>query len=145
MVLEGPLSEGPRGGHGPIRYHVIAYEPGRRARFAFDGPRGFDGFHEFVLEPQGPGTTLRHSLWMDASLPARLKWRLYLRPLHDALIEDALSKVERDVTGSSAVRAHSAAVRVLRWLTRAGRRLRRRLRSRTVSGGRRSESAGRGT
>jgi hypothetical protein len=32
MLLDGPLAVGVAGGHGPIRYRVTAYEPGRRDR-----------------------------------------------------------------------------------------------------------------
>src|SRR5918992_4999972 len=41
--FDRPLGVGARGGHGPIRYTVVAYEPGRRIAFEFEpraGPRG---------------------------------------------------------------------------------------------------------
>ena len=49
MRFDRPLAVGARGGHGPIRYEVIEYDPGVRVRFRFTGPSGFDGFHEFCL------------------------------------------------------------------------------------------------
>lgn len=32
-------------GHGPIRYIVEEYIPGKSIKFRFTGPKGFDGFH----------------------------------------------------------------------------------------------------
>jgi len=128
MRFDRPLAVGARGGHGPIRYDVAAYAPGRSVRFAFTGPKGFDGFHEFVAEPCSPGSTrLRHTLQMRTTGPARLSWPLVFRPLHDALIEDALDKAQR-VLGCEPAGAHwSTRVRLLRWIVsrRSGQAKRR--------------------
>ena len=51
MRFDRPLAVGARGGHGPIRYDVAAYAPGRSVRFRFTGPKGFNGFHELAAEP----------------------------------------------------------------------------------------------
>jgi hypothetical protein len=123
MRLEGGLREGARGGHGPIRYTVERLEPGRLARFRFTGPAGFDGTHAFEVVPAVPGACeLVHTIDMAARGTAVLTWTLVLRPLHDALIEDALDRASA-FTGSPAAPARwSAWVRVLRRLMGAGRR-----------------------
>jgi len=41
MKFDRPLQVGAVGGHGPIRYTVEAYEPGRRIRFRFTAPRSW--------------------------------------------------------------------------------------------------------
>lgn len=60
--FDRPLGVGAVGGHGPVRYDVVAYEPGRRVRFRFLGPAGFDGHHEYEAVPAGAGCVLRHTL-----------------------------------------------------------------------------------
>lgn len=125
MRFDRPLAVGARGGHGPIRYDVAAYEPGRSVRFRFTGPKGFNGFHELVAEPRGPGSTcLRHTLQMRTTGLARLSWPLLYRPLHDALVEDALDKGERSLGCQPAGARWSARVRLLRWIVSRSRKLR---------------------
>jgi hypothetical protein len=100
MRLRGGLVVGTSGGHGPVRYHVEEYEPSRGLRFRFERPRGFDGFHEFRVIPHGGLVAeLVHILDARMTRSARLSWPLVFRPLHDALIEDALDNAEREVTG----------------------------------------------
>lgn len=119
LKLDRPLQVGAAGGHGPIRYRVESYEPGRRVRFRFLSPEGFVGTHGFDVEDAGEGAgKLRHVIEMQTVGRAVLKWFLIIRPLHDALLEDALDKVEgafRDV-GPSRVWSHR--VVFLRWLVR---------------------------
>ncbi|MGI5347518.1 SRPBCC family protein [Streptomyces sp. CA-250714] len=125
MAFDRPLGEGAAGGHGPVRYTVAAYVPGTWVRFAFTGPRGFDGFHEYaVLTADGDRTLLRHTLAMRARGPARLSWPLFWRPLHDACLEDGLDRAERNCGGEPSRPArHSGYVRgLLRLAARAGRR-----------------------
>ena len=100
LRLDGRLRVGARGGHGPVRYQVELYEPSRRVRFRFERPRGFDGVHEFcvVVDGQGPAQ-LVHVLEARMTGAARLSWPLVFRPLHNALIEDALDNAERHGTG----------------------------------------------
>lgn len=95
MRFDGPLGVGARGGHGPIRYEVVAYDPGRRVLFRFTGPAGFHGHHGFEVMQSSGGddrALLRHELRMCTSGWARVSWPLLYRPLHDALIEDALDQ-----------------------------------------------------
>lgn len=94
MILSDGLNVGSTGGHGPVRYSVEAYEPGLSVRFRFRGPRGFDGTHSFTVESQDNGICrLTHVIEMLTKWPATLSWPFVYRPLHDALIEDALDKV----------------------------------------------------
>ncbi|MFJ8016673.1 SRPBCC family protein [Streptomyces sp. NPDC096339] len=118
--LERGLTVGSSGGHGPVRYAVTAYVPGTWVRFAFTGPRGFHGFHEFAVLPVDEDrTVLRHTLAMRATGPARATWPLVYRPLHDALLEDCLDRAELACTGTLARRAHRPPyVRLLRALPR---------------------------
>lgn len=88
LKLDRGLTVGSRGGHGPIRYAVEAYEPGRRVRFRFDPKLGLEGWHELAVD----GTRLTHVLELRARGFALLKWLLVIRPLHDALLEDLLDR-----------------------------------------------------
>lgn len=100
MRFDRPLAVGGVGGHGPIRYVVESYEPSRKIRFRFTAPRGFDGYHAFIVEADGKDrTALRHELVMRVHGAARLSWPLVFCPLHDALIEDALDRAEMQATG----------------------------------------------
>jgi len=55
MRLDRPLQVGAVGGHGPIRYRVEWYEPGRAVLFRFTGMRGFHGSHGFEVKDSAPG------------------------------------------------------------------------------------------
>ena len=101
MRFDRALGVDASGGHGPIRYRVEAYVPGRWIRFRFTGPRGFDGFHEYTVRPAGDGAVLQHLLAMRLHGIARLTWPLAFRWLHDALIEDSLDHAERAGTAIS--------------------------------------------
>jgi len=91
MRFDRPLGAGAMGGHGPIRYIVSHYQPGRSIVFTFTSPRGFRGQHGFEIESTQDDTVpLRHWLEMATKGKARLSWLLVYRPLHDVLIEDAL-------------------------------------------------------
>lgn len=119
LTLDRPLQVGAAGGHGPIRYRVESYNPGRRVRFRFLSPEGFVGTHGFDIEDAGEGTTkLRHVIEMRTVGMAVLKWSMILRPLHDALLEDALDKVEGAFRETGPPRTWSRRVVLLRWLVR---------------------------
>lgn len=104
-------------GHGPIRYRIEAYEPARRIRFRFTAPRGFDGTHQFEVLAAG----LRHRIDMQVRGLAIVPWLLVIRPLHDALIEDALDNAVRASGGVPAARSWSVWVRLLRTILRPSR------------------------
>jgi hypothetical protein len=121
MRFDGLLAVGAKGGHGPIRYTVQSYEPGKRVVFQFTAPAGFDGTHRFVVDPSDEGSELRHVIDMRIGGQARFSWPTVFRPLHDALLEDALDKVEAVLEGGEWVFGDlSWRVRLLRRLL-AGR------------------------
>lgn len=99
MTLDRPLAVGAAGGHGPIRYVVDEYEPGRRVRFRFTAPTGFIGFHEFRAVQMAERSILQHVLTMRTKSWARLTWPIAFGPLHDSLIEDSLDKAEQETAG----------------------------------------------
>jgi hypothetical protein len=122
MKFDRPLGVGATGGHGPIGYSVEDYLPGRRIRFRFLRPKGFEGYHEFdVREIGGNNVVLRHRLEMTTTGRAVLAWPLVFRPLHDALIEDALTRAQASLGLEADLWSWSARVRFLRWLVGRGR------------------------
>jgi hypothetical protein len=122
MKFDRPLGVGADGGHGPIRYVVDAYVPGRRIGFRFKAPAGFDGGHLLeVVEDGTRGCVLRHVLEMSTSGRALVSWPLVFRPMHDALIEDAFAQAQASLGLTPQVRAWSPWVRVLRWLVSGGK------------------------
>ncbi|KOX12499.1 hypothetical protein [Nocardiopsis sp. NRRL B-16309] len=120
VFLDGPIAVGAAGGHGPVRYTVEEYVPGRRLRLRFGAPRGFDGFHEFTVRPDpSGGTVLAHLLAMRTHGPAVVSWPLVFRPLHDALLEDLLDRAEHAVGARVRTPARwNAWVRLLRVVLR---------------------------
>jgi hypothetical protein len=115
MRLDRPLGPSAVGGHGPIRYAVDTYRPGRMVRFRFTAPTGFHGTHGFTVEAaSGEGSVLRHELAMATTGSARLTWPLVFRPLHDALIEDALDRACAELGEAAAPQRWPLRVRLLR-------------------------------
>ena len=101
MRLDRPLAVGAGGGHGPIRYHVTAYEPGRRLELTFDPVTRLRGTHTFVIHDDGADAcVLEHVLQGSPTGSMHLAWPLVFRWLHDALIEDAFDNAERLLLGS---------------------------------------------
>jgi hypothetical protein len=95
LRLDRGLVVGSAGGHGPIRYRVTGYQPGRRLEFRFDPSMGVDGTHVFELSagPQPESTLVRHTLTGRPTFTGRLRWAFAIRWLHDALLEDLLDNV----------------------------------------------------
>ena len=124
MRFNGPLQIGRAGGHGPIRYVVEEYTPGFKIRFRFTDPRGFVGSHWFEIEElDGGRTRIRHVIEMRVEGSARITWPLLFRPLHDALLEDALDRAEAYITkGPNRYGRWSVWVRILRWILSPGRK-----------------------
>ena len=94
MEFDVLLQEGARGGHGPVRYRVTGYSPGRRIVFQFDVDGlagGLDGRHFFEVIPRRDGTVIRHVVDADCDFRMWAKWRILIEPMHDALIEDAFA------------------------------------------------------
>ena len=94
MVLAGPLAVGVAGGHGPIRYRVAEYQPGRRVVFEFAAPTPLQGTHSLEVQPgSGPATAvLRHVLAGRPVGLGLLSWPLVIRWLHDAVLEELLDR-----------------------------------------------------
>jgi hypothetical protein len=112
--FDRPLGVGAVGGHGPVRYYVEGYEPGRSVRFRFVGS---EGSHGLELKETPRAVRLRHELVTDPKGADRLVWAWVGRPLHDALVEDAFDRAEAFASGRPAApRAWSWRVRMLRRL-----------------------------
>ena len=123
MRFDRPLSVGAVGGHGPIRYTIEQYEPGHSIQFRFTKPVGFHGWHRFDLEEIDSGRAmLRHTIEMRLSAGAILQWHIAIRPLHDALMEDALDRAEFFVSGNSTERRWSPWVGFLRRMMKKKRK-----------------------
>lgn len=122
MRFDRPLGVGGSGGHGPIRYTVESYAPGRSVQFRFTKPQGFVGVHRFELEPLDAGRTqLRHVIEMRATGLTWLAWALAIRPLHNALLEDALDRAEVFTGKQLPQRKWSLWVKFVRWIMRRRR------------------------
>jgi hypothetical protein len=100
VVLDSGLTPGSSGGHGPIRYSVSSYQPGRRIRFDFAPDLGINGYHELVITEEGPASCrLTHTISAGLSGRMVLLWPLVIRWLHEALLQDLLDNAEVAVTG----------------------------------------------
>lgn len=121
MKFSRELGVGATGGHGPVRYFVEAYSPGKSIRLRFLRPKGFDGFHAYEVVHEGAAVILRHVLQMQAHGLALVTWPLVFRPLHDALIEDSLARAEASLGLPATIRHWSPWVRFLRWALSKGK------------------------
>ncbi|MEU4422232.1 DUF2867 domain-containing protein [Actinoplanes sp. NPDC024001] len=100
MRFDRPLGVGADGGHGPVRYRVTAYEPGRRVEFTFDPRIGLPGTHTFEIEELGPHScVLRHRLISHPSSRMRVLWPAVIGICHDTVLEHLLDNAERVLTG----------------------------------------------
>ena len=128
MVLDPGLKVGAAGGHGPVRYRVSDYIPGRRAVFQFDRAglmAGINGRHYFEVVPRRGHVIIRHDLEGDCDLGMWLKWTFFVRPLHNTVIEDAFDKVESRFSRTVVKRSQWGPY--IRFLRRVIARRRRRL------------------
>lgn len=117
MKLDKGMTIGSHGGHGPIRYTVDAYSPEGYVKFSFTRPKGFHGFHQFEITALTEQLTeIKHTIDMSINWQALLTWPLAIRWLHDALIEDALDKVENHFTEKRKFTRWSLWVKFLRWV-----------------------------
>ena len=118
MRFDKSLSVGASGGHGPVRYSVKEYVPGRKVSFEFARKgltAGMNGGHTIEIDPKDDGVIVRHVVWAECGFLMWMKWGILVGPLHDALLEDALDNVERRLFGRVEKPAKwSAWVRVLR-------------------------------
>lgn len=117
MRLDRGLSVGAAGGHGPIQYEVVEFCPGEKVTFRFTGPSIFRGHHGFELHEMSNSTTeISHTILMDIPVYAMMYWRFIIRPMHDALIEDAFDKAQRNIGSNFKPQTCSPWVRILRWI-----------------------------
>jgi nitrogen regulatory protein PII-like uncharacterized protein len=94
MILQPGLIAGAKGGHGSIRYTIEEIKVEEEIKFRFISPKGFNGFHIFKLEGNEISCKLTHEIRMDTSFIGSIIWTLIIKHLHDALIEDAFTKIE---------------------------------------------------
>ncbi|MCZ8156390.1 MAG: hypothetical protein O9264_09755 [Leptospira sp.] len=94
MILYPNLSQGAKGGHGPIRYTVEEILEHKEIKFRFLKPKGFDGYHLLKLEGNDEASTLIHEIRMETNFVGSVVWLVVIKHLHDALIEDAFTKLE---------------------------------------------------
>lgn len=116
MRVEGPLTPGASGRHGPVTYTVEEYVPSTRVCFRFTQPAGFVGTHTFEVFPEADGCRLEHRVEITPRGLARLAWPLVFGPLHDALAEDAVSRAVHAMGETQTPKRWSAWVRLLRRL-----------------------------
>lgn len=125
MILDAAVKTGASGGHGFVRYRVEEYKPGRRVIFRFDGTgltAGFDGRHYFEVVPRNNHVILRHIIDADGDFKTWFMWKMLIEPLHDALLEDAFDKAERNLHGSVRKPSRwSLRVKILRRIARKKR------------------------
>lgn len=115
MRFKDGIKIGAIGGHGPIVYEIVSFDPHSAIVFKFHEPRGFVGTHCLELEARGEeATMLRHTIDMRLKGRARWIWLLAIRWLHDALIEDAFDKVENYFTSKKKRSKWNLWVRFLR-------------------------------
>jgi hypothetical protein len=101
MRLDRPLTVGATGGHGPVRYHVSAYRPGRLVEFTFDPRIGLTGTHTFEVIAHGDDACLlRHRLVATPDARMRLLWPALVGACHDTVLEHLLDNAEHAVTGT---------------------------------------------
>lgn len=117
MKFDQGLVIGTKGGHGIIRYQIVSYQPERLIEFEFSKPEGIVGTHRIEMLPKNENVTLmKHTIDAKANGLAGLFWTFVIRPLHDALIEDAFDKVENLTTNKNKITPWSPWVKFLRGL-----------------------------
>ena len=109
------LKEGSKGGHGIIRYNITEYNFEDSIYFKFTKPSGFDGYHSFKINELGHNKTeVIHCIDMKTYGMSTFSWIVIIRWLHDALIEDALDKIENHFSLEKTASTYSVWVKILR-------------------------------
>jgi hypothetical protein len=118
MKFDRPLAVGAIGGHGFIGYTVERYQPGREIQFRFTSPQGLNGMHRLTLEELPDGNTrVKHVIEALLEGPMLLGWHVFIRCLHDALVEDGMDRAEAWAAQREwKPRELSPYVKSLRWL-----------------------------
>ena len=86
MKVEGAPTVGVKAGHGPIRYELVAIEPGERIEWRFTMER-LHGRYEYRVAAAGAGTLIENVI--DGSVTGALidVWPSALGRLHDWVME----------------------------------------------------------
>ena len=110
------LKVGNRGGHGIVRYTIIAYKKGKSITFSFTKPDGFIGTHELRIQAISENETeIIHEIKMEtATLKASVLWFFVINWLHDALIEEAFDKLENNLSQKMIITKYNPWVKLLR-------------------------------
>jgi hypothetical protein len=117
MRFKKGLKEGSKGGHGPIRYTIEKFVPNEHIQFKFYKPNGFNGVHRFEISELGNNKTeLKHTIKMDVVGFGIFNWIIAIKPLHNALLDDALNKVENHFLSNSPKTEWNIWVKILRKL-----------------------------
>lgn len=117
VKFEEGIRPGSTGGHGPIRYQVVEYNPESHIEFRFQKPKGFNGIHTFRINKlTAMSTEIIHKLEMTTSVAGTVLWYSMIRWLHDALIEDAFDNIENQLLNSNLKTKWSYWVKFCRWL-----------------------------
>ena len=117
MRFKDGLKVSSKGGHGIIRYTIIAYNPEHGIKFQFTSPKEFDGTHEFsMIELDDNQTEVNHVINMETHGIATIQWIVFIRWLHDALIEDALDNIENHFSDEKKTSKWSVWVKLWRWI-----------------------------
>ncbi len=115
MKFKDGLQEGSKGGHGLVRYSIEKYIPQKFIQFKFSKPSGFNGIHKLEInELENQSTELKHTIDAKMEGIAILTWPLFIRPLHNALLEDAFDKIENRYSAHTKTTKWSIWVRFLR-------------------------------
>jgi len=117
MRFKDGLKVGSKGGHGIIGYTIIEYNPEYGIKFQFTNPKGFDGIHEFKMKKLNHNQTeVSHIIDMETNGVASIQWVVFIRWLHDALIEDALDNIENHFSDEKRDSKWSPWVKLWRWI-----------------------------
>jgi hypothetical protein len=88
-------------GHGPFRFRLRSWDGAVWRVDVVGRPRGWHGFD---LQPDGDGCYVTHTLELDATLSARLRW-MAIEPIHDWAVEALFDRMEHGLrTGVVPVR-----------------------------------------
>lgn len=115
MRFEDGMKTGSDGGHGPIRYKLVEYNPNGNIVFNFQKPVGFNGIHKLEVSAiDSSNTEIRHTIDMTTTGTGTFLWSVAIGPLHNALIEDAFDKIQDQFGHNFTKSKWSLWVRVLR-------------------------------
>lgn len=115
MKFKGGIKVHAEGGHGPVRYSVVKYNPEKIIEFRFSQPSGFHGIHKFELnELTSDKTEIIHTIDMNTSIKGSLIWLFVIRHTHHALMEDGFDKLENSFSKDQKRTEWNLWVRILR-------------------------------